>query len=78
MWEPIHRRWVLASPLSKTRPIAIPVKPGYTYFVLDVVGGMAWGMLRLTLNRQVPAALAGHEEVVQLPARVAHISITLP
>jgi type VI secretion system protein ImpK len=54
------------------------VSPVIVAALLAVVGGAGWGMLRLTLNRQAPTALAGHEDLVQLPAQVAHISIKLP
>jgi type VI secretion system protein ImpK len=54
------------------------VSPVIVAVLLAAIGGATWGMLRLTLDRQAPAALAGLEDLVQLPARVAHISITLP
>jgi type VI secretion system protein ImpK len=73
---PLAPHW--ARPDSAQFELRRIVSPLVLAALLLSVGGAAWGMLRLTLNREVPAALAGHENLVQLPARVAHVSITLP
>jgi type VI secretion system protein ImpK len=73
---PLAPQW--ARPDSAQFELRRVVSPVIVAALLAAVGGTAWGMLRLTLDRQGPAALVGHEDLVQLPARVAHISITLP
>jgi type VI secretion system protein ImpK len=73
---PLAPHW--ARPDSAQFELRRIVSPLVVAALLIFIGGAGWGMLRLTLSRQAPAALAGHEDLVQLPARVAHISITLP
>lgn len=73
---PLAPHW--ARPDSAQFELRRIVSPLLVAALLVFVGGAAWGMLRLTLNRQATAALAGQEDLVQLPARVAHLSITLP
>lgn len=46
--------------------------------LLAVVGGLAYLGFHAVLGRETDQQLAAYQDVVQLPARSAHVTITLP
>lgn len=67
-----------ARPDNPVFPLRRVVSPLAVAAMLFVVALSGWGMLYAALHRQVSSAVAGQEDLVQMPARVAHVTITLP
>lgn len=68
-WAPPDR---VAHALRRVTPLWAPAA------VLAVVGVLGYSGLSLLLERHTTQRLAGYHDVVQLPARSAHLTITLP
>lgn len=68
-WAPPDR---IAHALRRVTPLWAPAA------VLAVVGMVGYFGLTLLLQRHTEQQLAGYNDVVQLPARTAHLTITLP
>lgn len=68
-WAPPDR---VIHALRRVTPLWAPAA------VLAVVGALGYFGLTLLLERHTTQQLAGYNDVVQLPARTAHLTITLP
>ncbi len=68
-WAPPDR---VSHRLRRYVPLWVPA------LVLGVIGLTSYSGFRLSLDNQTQSQLAGYHQLIQMPARTAHLKITLP